>query len=157
MEASEQSPESQEQQPPATGQPVPPEGDDVAQAAGPPPQQTPQSQQEGQVEVPEEGEGPVETERQQLSDEERNPAREQAPVATDAQEAITGDPGFGEQTAKTSEGGAQSVDTPFGNSMPPPQSQSGMPLAEDRAAVERGEQPGPGGQPQGEESGESAS
>ena len=133
---------------PATGQPVPPQGDDVATAPGPPPGQTPQSQQEGQVGVPGQGETPGETERQQLSDEERNPARDQAPVATDAQQAITGDPGLGEQAAKTNEGGAQSVDTPFGNSMPPPQSQSGMPLAEDRAAAAEQESQGESQQPQ---------
>jgi hypothetical protein len=101
----------------------------------------PQSQQEGQPPAgTQEGasaaavleEHPV----AQLSEEERNPAADQSPVATAAQAAIIGDPGFREQQPVVAEGGTQVADRPVGTSMPPPTHQSGMPLAEDRAAAE---------------------
>jgi hypothetical protein len=116
-------------------QPTAPPG----QAAAPPAQPVP-----GTAAVPEgaaTGQAtPPAAEGEQQADEEvdRNPARDQAPVATEAgerQAAIQGDPGFREQTPQVAEGNPGSVDTPFGSSMPAPESQSGMPLPEDRAAA----------------------
>lgn len=64
-----------------------------------------------------------------------------APVAEEAQEAIIGDPGLrGEQQPLQNEGTPGNVNTPNRTSAPPPEAQSGVPLAEDRAAgVEPGE------------------
>jgi hypothetical protein len=76
---------------------------------------------------------------QPVSDAERNPARDQAPVATDRMEAIVGDPGFREQQPPV---GFADANTPLSSSAPPPAAQSGVPLAEDRAA---GVRPGPSG------------
>lgn len=76
-----------------------------------------------------------------VPDDERNPARHQSPAATDAQEAIMGDPGFREQQP-TSGFGANTANSPFASSAPPPGAQHGVPLAEDRAA---GVEPGPKG------------
>jgi hypothetical protein len=132
MEASEQQ---------ATGQPVPPEGE-KSEVSGPPPGQAPQSQQEGQVEVPEhdeEGQPQVQGAPKsplEEAEDERSPATEQAPVASEAAGASIG---F-EQEPRVAEGGAQHVDTPVGTSMPPPQAQSGMPLPEDRAAAAAAEE-----------------
>lgn len=83
-----------------------------------------------------------------MQDEEvdRSPARDQSPVASDAQDAITGDPGFGEQVPQTSEGGTSAVDRPVGTSMPSPEAQSGMPLPEERAAAAREAEGGSEGQ-----------
>lgn len=82
---------------------------------------------------------------------ERNPARDQAPVASDAQDAVVGDPGLrDEQQPVQNEGTASAVDRPVRTSAPPPSAQSGVPLAEDRAA---GVEPGTSGPavPGGEE------
>lgn len=69
---------------------------------------------------------------------EHNPAAEQAPVATDRQEAIKGDPGFGEQQPTSA---YADQDTPVRTSPPPPAAQSGIPLPEDREAAARNEAP----------------
>jgi hypothetical protein len=63
------------------------------------------------------------------------PARDQAPVATDRQEAITGDPGFGEQQPRQP---AADPDAVHATSAPPPGVQSGTPLPQDRAAASSG-------------------
>lgn len=74
---------------------------------------------------------------------EANPAEDQAPVATAAQEAIIGDQGARrEQQPLGVEGTPTSVDQPVRTSAPPAELQSGVPLAEDRAA---GVEPGPAG------------
>lgn len=64
------------------------------------------------------------------------PAVEQSPVATAAGKVIVGDSGMYEQQPVNS---ASNVDTPLRTSAPPAELQSGVPLAEDRAA---GVQPG---------------
>lgn len=74
---------------------------------------------------------------EQVDPEERNPSPDHAPTA----QAVMGDPGF-----RVNEPGAGfgpvSPDMPFASSAPPPGAQSGVPLAEDRAA---GVEPGPSG------------
>lgn len=75
------------------------------------------------------------------ADAERAPAEDQAPAAHAA--ATVGDPGLhGEQNPVQAEGGPSHVDRALGTSAAPPSAQSGVPLAEDRAA---GIEPGQAG------------
>lgn len=69
---------------------------------------------------------------------EANPAPEQSPVASAAADAIVGEHGLEQVPVSSLDTGAQ--DTPVRTSAPPPEAQSGIPLASDRAAgVEPGE------------------
>lgn len=95
---------------------------------------------------PPEGENGEEREREERERNEkeaaaRNPAAEQAPTATERQEAIQGDPGLREQDPMAAVD--DSANTPVRTSAPPPGVQTGVPLAEDRAAGVEPGSPGP--------------
>jgi len=68
------------------------------------------------------------------------PAVHQSPVATDAMRAIVGDHGMRGAQEPADAFASSTANIPVATSAPPPEAQSGVPLAEDRAA---GVKPGP--------------